>query len=88
MAGVNGKHIKMLIKLNRRLNKRLTLTYPDFEKAKKELRDILISAARGHADYEQWVFNELLQVSRNERKELEKNGKRALVALDQTLQKD
>ena len=88
MAGVNGQHIKMLIKLNRRLNKRLTLAYPDFEKAKKELRDILLSAARGHADYEQWVFNELLQVSRNERKELEKNGKRALVALDQTLQKD
>ena len=88
MAGVNATHIRMLINLNRRLNKRLTLTHPDFEKAKKELRDILLSAARGHADYEQWVFNELLQVSINERKELEKAGKRAMTALDQTLQKD
>jgi hypothetical protein len=59
MAGMSGKNLKSLVKLWRRLNRRPMITVPDFDYAKKELRDILIQAASGNREFEEWILEEI-----------------------------
>jgi len=59
MAGMSGKNLKSLVKLWRRLNRRPMITVPDFNYAKKELRDILIQAASDNREFEEWILEEI-----------------------------